>query len=167
MGFKFFVYHDEEGNITSITNEKRSTGEYIEAEESEIADFLNGSKDFTKFKIQSLTSGTKQIKLASDSSALVYKDFYIVNNSDGQEQVSIIHNSKNLCWEIKLNDTAQMVDFNFYICRKENLNFLIREIKVPAKKIFLEPFEYNIEQKVDQLIILTKKIHKSYGISYA
>lgn len=167
MGFKFFVYHDEEGNITSITNEKRPTGEFIEAEESEIADFLNGSKDFTKFKIQSLTSGTKQIKLASDTSALVYKDFYIIKNSDGQEQVTIVHNSKNSCWEIKLNDTAQLLDFNFYICKKENLNFLIREIKVPAKKMFLVSFEHDIENQVNEFIILTKKIHKSYGISYA
>ena len=93
MGFKFFVYHDEEGNITSITNEKRSTGEYIEAEESEISDFLNGVKDFTKFKINSLSSGSKQIKLTHDSSALVYKDFYIVSNSIENEQVIITHNN--------------------------------------------------------------------------
>lgn len=167
MGFKFFVYHDEEGNITSITNEKRPTGEFIEADESEIVDFLNGSKDFTKFKIQSLTSGTKKIKLASDTSSLVYKDFYVVSKSDGKEQVIIEHNSKNFCWNIRLSDSAQLLDFNFYVCRKDNLNFLIREIKVPAKKTFSILFETNIEEQVNDFIILTKKIHKSYGINYA
>lgn len=167
MGFKFFVYHDDEGNITSITNEKRSTGEFIEADEAEIADFLNGSKDFTKFKIQNLTSGTKKIKLASETSELVYKDFYIINKSDGTEQVVIEHNSANFCWNIKLNDSAQLLNFSFYICHKDNLNFLIKEIKVPAKKIFSLPFENKIEEQINDFVILTKRLHKSYGINYA
>ena len=167
MGFKFFVYHDEEGNILSITNEKRPSGNYIEAEESEIEDFLNGSKDFTKFKIQSLSSGSKQIKLASDTSTLVYKDFYIVNESEGNEHVILTHNSKTRSWDIQLKNDAQLLEFDFYICKKDNLNFLIRTIKVPPKKMFSILFENSIEEKVDNFIILAKRIHKSYGIKYA
>ena len=166
MGFKFFVYHDEEGNITSITNEKRSTGEYIEAEESEISDFLNGVKDFTKFKINSLSSGSKQIKLTHDSSAIVYKDFYIVSNSIENEQVIITHNNKTKSWNIKLNDDAQLLTFSFYVCRKDNLNFLIREVTVPPKKTFSIPFSYVVEQQSDELIVLAKRVHESYGINY-
>lgn len=167
MGFKFFVYYDDDGNITSITNEKKSSGEYIEADESEVQDFLNGSKDFTKFKISSLSSGTKQIKLASDNSILVYKDFYIVNKSKGDEQVIIECNTKDFCWNIKLNDKAQLLDFSFYVCKKDNLNFLIREVKVPAKQTFSIPFDSNLENKINELIVLTKQVHKSYGLNYA
>lgn len=166
MGFKFFVYHDEEGNITSVTNEKRSSGEYIEAEESEISDFLNGTKDFTKFKINSLSSGSKQIKLAHDSSALVYKDFYIVNNSVENEQVIITHNNKTNFWSIKLDDEAQLLNFSFYVCKKNNLNFLIREVVVPPKRTFLIPFVHIAEQQADEIIVLTKRVHTSYGINY-
>ena len=63
---KFFVYYDEEGNILSITNEKKTQGQYLEVEESEVQDFLNGSKSFSQFKIHSLTTGNKGIKLAAD-----------------------------------------------------------------------------------------------------
>ena len=123
MGFKFFVYHDEEGNITSITNEKRSTGEYIE-------------------------------------------DFYIVSNSIENEQVIITHNNKTKSWNIKLNDDAQLLNFSFYVCRKDNLNFLIREVTVPPKKTFSIPFSYVVEQQSDELIVLAKRVHESYGINY-
>lgn len=167
MEFKFFVYYDDDGSITSITNERKSSGDYIEAEESEVKDFLNGSKDFTKFKISSLSSGTKQIKLASDNSILVYKDFYIVNKSKGNEQVIIECNTNTHCWDIRLNDTAQLLDFSFYVCKKDNLNFLVREIKVPAKKMCSIPFDNDLENQINEFIVLTKQVHKSYGLNYA
>lgn len=167
MAFKFFVYYDEEGNITSITNEKRSSGDFIEAEENEISDFLNGSKDFTKFKIQSLGSGTKQIKLTTETSISIYKDFYEISKATGKEQVIIFHNSKKSSWDIKLDDQAKLVEFSFYICKKDNLNFLFREIKVPAKKISSIPFIVDLEEHNEDFIVLTKKIHDSYGIDYA
>jgi hypothetical protein len=166
VGFKFFVYYDDDGNITAITNEKRPSGNFLETDESEILDFLNGSKDFTKFKITSLSSGTKQIKLATESTSLIYKDFYIVGKANDTEQVLIFHDVFNSCWNISLDSQAKQVDFSLYICKKENLNFLIREIKVPARKNVLIPFDLDIEKNISNLMILVKKIHQSYGIKY-
>ena len=165
MGFKFFVYYDDEGNITAITNEKRSSGKYLEADELEVADFLNGTKDFSRFKITSLTSGKKEIKLANDKFSLVYKDFYIVDNSTENEQVTIYHNSKNNLWNIKINGNLQLLNFNFYICKKDNFNFLVREINVPAKRSFSTSFLSDIELKKD-FTILVKRAYESYGIIY-
>jgi hypothetical protein len=165
VGFKYFVYYDEQGSITSITNEKRPTGDFLEVEEVEVLDFLNGSKDFTQFKITSLSSGSKQIKLAQQTSQLIYKDFYTLATANGDEQVIVNHNSKKSSWDITVKDNA--VEFNLYVCKKNNLNFLIRTIIVPAKNMCSIPFEMQEENNINNLMVLTKKIYKSYGIKNA
>ena len=166
MSIKFFVYHDSEGNITAVTNEKRSSGDFIQAEESEVKDFLTGVKDFTKFKIHSLSSGNKTIKLSSDNSGLVYKDFYILSKSQGNEDVIITHNSLTKSWNINVN-SKELYEFNFFLTKIDNLNFLVRNIKVDSKKFLSIPFELEVEENIENLIILTKKVYKSYGINYA
>ena len=166
MSFKFYVYYDSEGNITAVSNEKRSSGDFIEAEESEVKDFLTGIKDFTKFKITNLSSGTKTIKLNSDSSTLVYKDFYIISKSKNDEQVIITHDSNNKCWIVKV-DSNEFLEFSIFISQKNNLNFLIREIKVPAKKFVSIPFESYFENDIKNIIVIAKKTYKSFGLNYA
>lgn len=166
MESKFFVYHDKQGNITSITNEKKSSGDFILAAESEISDFLNGSKDFTKFKIQSLASGPKSIKLSDESSVLIYKDFYILGESKGNEQVILNHNAQKQQWNVLINESNNFMDFSFYICKKDNLNFLLREIKVPAKKTFSVEFILDCERNIEDIVVLAKNVYKSYGINY-
>lgn len=166
MESKFFVYHDKQGNITSITNEKKSSGDFILAKESEIFDFLNGSKDFTKFKIQSLESGSKSIKLSDESSILIYKDFYILGESKGNEQVIINYSNQKKQWKVLINETNNFIDFSFYICKKDNLNFLLREIKVPAAKTFSVEFILECEKNIEDITVLAKNVYKSYGLNY-
>lgn len=165
MGSKFFIYYDNDGNITSVTNEKKAEGAYLETDESEITDFLNGSKDFTKFKISSLSSGTKQIKLSTEPTNLVYKDFFIVDKSNGKEQITITHNLKTNSWNLVVN-SEELFNFTFYICKNDNLNFLVRKIDIPAKKVFTVPFIDSLEYKVNEILVLANISYKSYGLIY-
>jgi hypothetical protein len=159
---KFFVYYDDEGNILSITNENRAQGKYLEVEEEEVKDFLNGSKSFTQFKIHSLTSGNKGIKLASETTDLVYKDFCFVSpNEEGE--VNVTHNSNTNSWEIKLNSKLVPTKMEFFICKNEDVNFLIRTFVVD-KKFNVVNFESNLEKNINSLIVLTKKVYNSYGL---
>jgi hypothetical protein len=50
-----FVYHDESGNITAISNEKNDSLLYVEVLESKVIDFISGAKDFSKYKIDYFT----------------------------------------------------------------------------------------------------------------
>ncbi len=159
---KFFVYYDDEGNITSVTNENRAQGKYLEVEEEEVKDFLNGSKSFTQFKIHSLTSGNKGIKLATDTTDLVYKDFCFVSPKEDSD-VDVIHDSINRAWEIKLNARLVPTKMEFFICKNEDINFLIRTFIVDQKSNTVK-FESNVENNINNLIVLTKKVYDSYGL---
>jgi hypothetical protein len=159
---KFFVYYDEEGNILSITNEKKTQGQYLEVEESEVQDFLNGSKSFSQFKIHSLTTGNKGIKLAADTFDLVYKDFcYVLSNKESE--VDVIHNSNIKSWEVKLSSNLVPTKMEFFICKNEDVNFLIRTFTVNQKNNIVK-FESNLENDINDLIVLTKKVYNSYGL---
>lgn len=161
---KFFVYYDDEGNILSITNEKQKEGQFLEVEEKEVQDFLNGSKPFTQFKIHNLTTGNKGIKLATDTSSLVYTDFCYVQ-SDVEGDVNVTHNSIDKCWEIKLNYNLSPKKMEFFICKNDDINFLIRKILVDQKNNVVK-FESTLEDDIDNLTVLTKKVYSSYGLKH-
>jgi hypothetical protein len=50
-----FVYYDESGNVTSISNERNDNLLYAEVLESKVIDFLSGARDFSKYKIDYFT----------------------------------------------------------------------------------------------------------------
>ena len=57
-----FVYHDELGNITAISNEKNDSLLYVEVPESKVVDFISGAKDFSKYRIDYFTFNKEDYK---------------------------------------------------------------------------------------------------------
>ena len=50
----FFVYYDDEGNITDITNEKKVSGNFLEKSYKDVVEFLDGKKQLSNFQIKIL-----------------------------------------------------------------------------------------------------------------
>jgi len=51
----------------------------------------------------------------------------------------------------------------FFICKNEDVNFLIRTFTVNQKNNIVK-FESNLENDINDLIVLTKKVYNSYGL---
>ena len=165
MSIKYFVYYDDNGNIYTITNEKKSEGNFLEVDDFEVTDFLTGVKDFAKFKIQTLVSGKKKIEEASVvHEQLVYKDFCLIGFDNPQPEMQIMHDTNNEKWSFSVPNGSKVATTEYYICKSTDFNFLVRTIKVPPVENYSIKFETDYELTLDSIILLTKKIYKSYGI---
>ena len=171
-----FVYYDESGNITAISNEKNDSLLYAEVPESKVTEFLSGDKSFSKYKIDYFTFNKEDYKeeLLIDIPANL---IYIVpfSKKEDEKDITIVHNKETKTWSFVLNESGVDIvkkqnlfkPYRFYIIKDNNPQFLLSTIELTGNELLETPsvaFKSKFENHVKTVGVATMKEFNSYGL---
>lgn len=158
----YFVYYDDEGNITDITNEKKGIGNYLEKSHNDVIEFLDGKKHISNFQIKILEGQSKIFQKSRSKS--IYKDLFIIEENIKAECLVKI-GPKHLVIKASTITDNDNRTLKFFIVDSKNLNFLIKTITVSFDDLNLgKKIAFNFDIKKHKIV--TKKFFNSYGIIY-
>lgn len=172
-----YVGYDNEGRITSVTNEQPKNGKYIVTKYKEVECFLKGSHRFLDYCVK-ITKGAepvvikKQIEVIQDWN---YSRFEIVNNIvDKNTNVCITWNRKKKQWQFTLSkDTLENYSLNvklhFFVVLENNLDYLVRSMQVDLHEIDKAgkctiAFNSAEELDIDKIKLITVPVFSKYGL---
>ena len=173
------VYFDNvTGDILSVTNETNTAYlHYIEVDQTEVADFLNGKTNYSTYKVvySSPTESKIVQKDAQNDDQRVLLQIPVLKSFVGA--VSIKNNTKTKQWAFKLNEEEKSyikkykINFKleFYVTFLTNASFLIRTIKIDTIDLAYNDTVYIdhvtlTEQSLNKIKFYTKPFFKSYGL---
>ena len=171
-----FVYYDESGIVTSISNEKHDDLLYAEVPESKVVDFLSGAKDFSKYKIDYFTFNKDDYK--SESLIDIPTDLiYVIpqSNKDDFKDIVVTHDKENRLWHFALSESGIEIvkkhnlykPYRFYIIKDNNPQFLLSTIELTGAALLEKPtvsFKSKFENHVKTVGVATMKEFNSYGL---
>ena len=171
-----FVYYNESGNVTAISNEKNDSLLYAEVPESKVVDFISGARDFSKYKIDYFTFNKDDFKEESliDIPTNV---IYVVpfSKKEDDKNITIIHNKETKTWSFILDELGIDIvkthnlykPYRFYIIKDNNPQFLLSTIELTGKELLESPsvaFKSKFENQVKTVGVATMKEFNSYGL---
>jgi hypothetical protein len=171
-----FVYYDELGNVTAISNEKNDSLLYAEVLESKVIDFVSGAKDFSKYKIDYFTFNKDDYKekpLIDIPTNLIYIVPFV--KKEDIIDIVITHSKENKTWSFNLSQSGIEVvkqqnrfkPYRFYIIKDNNPQFLLSTIELTGEQLLESPtvaFKSKFENHVKTVGIATMKEFNSYGL---
>ena len=171
-----FVYYDESGNVTAISNEKNDSLLYTEVLESKVIDFVSGAKDFSKYKIDYFTFNKDDYKeelLVDIPTNLIY--IIPFSKKEDEKDITILHDKETKTWSFVLNELGIDVvkkqnsfkPYRFYIIKDNNPQFLLSTIELTGEQLLESPsvaFKSKFENHVKTVGIATMKEFNSYGL---
>jgi hypothetical protein len=171
-----FVYHDESGNITAISNEKNDSLLYVEVLESKVIDFISGAKDFSKYKIDYFTFNKEDHK-EEPLIEIPINLIYIVpfSKKEDEKDITIVHDKEAKTWSFVLNEDGIDIvkkqncfkPYRFYIIKDNNPQFLLSKIELTGEELLtnpLVPFKSKFENHINTVGVATMKEFNSYGL---
>jgi hypothetical protein len=171
-----FVYYNESGNVTAISNEKNDSLLYVEVLESKVADFLSGAKDFSKYKIDYFTFNTEDYKI-EPLVEIPTNLIYIIPQCKKEDikDIIVFHDKENNCWSFTLNksgiETVKKHNlykpYRFYIIKDNNPQFILSTIELTGADLLENPsiaFKSKFENHVKTVGVATMKDFSSYGL---
>ena len=171
-----FVYHDELGNITAISNEKNDSLLYVEIPESKVIDFISGAKDFSKYKIDYFTFNKEEYKeepLIDIPTNLIY--IIPFSKKEDLKDITVVHDKETKTWSFTLNESGidivkkqnSFKPYRFYIIKDNNPQFLLSTIELTGNELLqspIVPFKSKFENHVNTVGVATMKEFNSYGL---
>ena len=159
----FYVYYDDDNNIYSITNEKKTSGNFIEATESLVKDFLEGRKDYKNFKVRG-GANTHFVENKIDVKS-VYKDFSVITHCDTSPDLAVSIKNNKIIFKIKSEISGYSGNLQFFIVGKNDHNCLFDTIDLDLEDIQLHgSVEKPLNYDANSIDIITKNFFNSYGI---
>jgi len=171
-----FVYYNESGNITAISNEKNDSLLYVEVPESKVVDFVSGAKDFSKYKIDYFTFNKGDYKEESLED-IPTNVIYVVpfSKKEDNKDITIIHNKETKTWSFVLDELGIDIvkkhnmykPYRFYIIKDNNPQFLLSTIELTGEELLESPsvaFKSKFENHVKTVGVATMKEFNSYGL---
>ena len=171
-----FVYHDESGNITAISNEKNDSLLYVEVLESKVIDFISGAKDFSKYKIDYFTFNKEDHK-EEPLIDIPINLIYIVpfSKKEDEKDITIVHDKEAKTWSFVLNEDGIDIvkkqncfkPYRFYIIKDNNPQFLLSKIELTGEELLTNPsvpFKSKFENHINTVGVATMKEFNSYGL---
>jgi uncharacterized protein YuzE len=176
MSTDMFVYYDESGNVTGISNEKNESLMYAKVDESKVTEFLSGAKDFSKYKIDYFTFNKEDHKeepLIEIPANLIYVVPFV--KKEDIIEIVITHDKENKTWSFNLNESGVDIvkkqnlfkPYRFYIIKDNNPQFLLSTIELTGEELLESPtiaFKSKFENHVKTVGIATMKEFNSYGL---
>lgn len=161
----FYLYYNDEGDITALTNEKLEQGTYIQVSEKFVIDFVESKKEIKNFKIRV----TDQVQLEHKNTFVKNFYNYLVLYSMPDAKCTVTITKKSLKFKInnfektgKLNDKKI---YMFSIVDQQNLNFLKSTVFFSLKELVKGvKFDYKFDVKSE--IIVSSGEFESYGLIY-
>ena len=171
-----FVYYDESGNVTAISNEKNDSLLYAEVPESKVIDFVSGAKDFSKYKIDYFTFNKDDYKeelLVDIPTNLIY--IIPFSKKEDEKDITILHDKETKTWSFILNESGidivkkqnSFKPYRFYIIKDNNPQFLLSTIELTGEQLLESPsvaFKSKFENHVKTVGVATMKEFNSYGL---
>ena len=171
-----FVYYDESGNVTAISNEKNDSLLYTEVLESKVIDFVSGAKDFSKYKIDYFTFNKDDYKeelLVDIPTNLIY--IIPFSKKEDEKDITILHDKETKTWSFILNESGidivkkqnSFKPYRFYIIKDNNPQFLLSTIELTGEQLLESPsvaFKSKFENHVKTVGVATMKEFNSYGL---
>ena len=171
-----FVYYDELGNVTAISNEKNDSLLYAEVPEFKVIDFLSGAKDLSKYKIDYFTFNKddyKETSLIDIPTNLIY--IVPFSKKEDKKDITIVHNKETKTWSFILNELGIDIvkkhnvykPYRFYIIKDNNPQFLLSTIELTGEELLESPsvaFKSKFENHVKTVGVATMKEFNSYGL---
>ena len=171
-----FVYYDESGNVTAISNEKNDSLLYVEIPESKVIDFISGAKDFSKYKIDYFTFNKEEYKeepLIDIPTNLIY--IIPFSKKEDLKDIIITHDKETKTWTFTLNESGidivkkqnSFKPYRFYIIKNNNPQFLLSTIELTGNELLQSPtvaFKSKFENHVNTVGVATMKEFNSYGL---
>ena len=171
-----FVYHDELGNITAISNEKNDSLLYVEVPESKVVDFISGAKDFSKYRIDYFTFNKEDYKeepLIDIPTNLIY--IIPFSKKEDEKDITVVHDKETKTWSFTLNESGidivkkqnSFKPYRFYIIKDNNPQFLLSTIELTGNELLqspIVPFKSKFENHVNTVGVATMKEFNSYGL---
>jgi hypothetical protein len=170
-----YIYYNNSRQITMISPIKYDNLEFLEVPFERAKDFLDGKKDPSKYDLEYFKTGIAVVTKADIAirKNIIYEILTIELVSE--KDITIIHNSKESCWEIVLTHTAvDMLEkqhinslMKFYVTEKSKPHLLITTIDVKSSELFTRKyvkFVSEIEHNLDSVSLYTYPSFTSYGL---
>lgn len=169
-----FVYYDEFGNVTAISNITTLGGNYIQIPQYRADEFLSKGKDFNKYKIDYFKTDAP---IKEDKEHMVYHLLYMIPElkTHSDRELIVIHDSQRKSWTFSLNNLGKKKvslenkdkRYLFYVTKNRNPHFLFSTIEIlGADLIQGKEIKFNIQDEHDltKISIFTSPNFESYGI---
>ena len=171
-----FVYYNESGNVTAISNEKNDSLLYAEVPESKVVDFISGAKDFSKYRIDYFTFNKEDYKeepLIDIPTNLIY--IIPFSKKEDEKDITVVHDKETKTWTFTLNELGidivkkqnSFKPYRFYIIKDNNPQFLLSTIELTGDELLqspIVPFKSKFENHVNTVGVATMKEFNSYGL---
>jgi hypothetical protein len=166
-----YVYYNDYGNITSISNVKQTDTEYLEVPEAKLIDFLSGKKDFSRYKIDYFKFNRENIKQEADIDTSQNLIYIVPLVDDYSKDVTIILNKQKLFWSFVLSNNAKntvsqySLDkvYSFYVTKNKDPQFLLDSIHVTGTEL-LNDISIPLTEGLTNVSLVTSRHFKSYGL---
>jgi hypothetical protein len=166
-----YVYYNDYGNITSISNVKQTDAEFLEVPEVKLVDFLSGKKDFSRYKIDYFKFNRENTKQEVDIDTSQNLIYIVPVVSDYSKDVTIVFNKQELSWSFILSDNAKntvsqySLDkvYSFYVTKNKDPQFLLDSIHVTGIDL-LNNMSIPSTAGLTTMSLVTSRHFKSYGL---
>lgn len=168
-----FITYTEDGTVLIAEQERDETKLQLEVDLELIPNFLSGHKHYSDYKIDYFFKIKQGIITDNDDYEDVEKYnnvLYQIPKNSNEADVLIEHNKLNGTWVISLNNlsnAAALGIFSFFVCKKDNPNFLYSSYAVDYSKLNESveiKFKTLFENDFDNLSIFTIRKFKSYTV---
>jgi hypothetical protein len=158
----FYLYFDQDGNITDLLNYKKDIGTCIEVSEDFVTEFRQSGKSIQSFRVK-IGDDFKLEQRVIKNTSLFFQLIELNNESTVQVRInsSTLQFIKSHSFIVIPNDYV----YTFYIVDKINYNFLKHVINIQCDQM-LCGFDYEYAYDKNNESILVKKNAESYGIVY-
>jgi len=161
----FYLYYDDKGSITDLTNYKKDIGNYVEVTEEFVKEFRSSSKSITSYTIKLGNEVNLEKKLIERDLG----SFIIISQVNRNPEVIITITEKFIKFELSNLEVHKKIKlfqtYTFYIVDSSNLNFIKEQIKISYEQLLMG-YVYFYKFYKNKELIVTKKFFESYGIKY-
>lgn len=170
-----FISYSENGNVTGIDFEKHVDKQQLEIDVNLIPNFMSGAKICVAYNIDyflKIKNGIIKDTIENLIDENKHNNiFYEILKSDNNNfDVLLEHNSLKKSWIVHFNqnlDILAIQQFSFFICKKNNPNFLYSSYTCDLKEnkfLFELNFKTSLELDFNDLSVFTLKYFKSYQL---
>lgn len=173
----WYVYYDTDYNITAVTNEIKSSGEYFKVDEKQVIEFIQGTSNIADYKVSVSNLNVFSInKKFIFLDKLLYKNFVVIPFVNHDQNLDLTIDRTSTKWVFKLSyqlrnqipETQYNTLLHFYIANKSNLNFLYRTIQIPIEDLINSDQEIDFitdyETDITNLCMVTKNYFDNIGV---
>jgi hypothetical protein len=171
-----FLYFNDSGVIESISPELEESKKFIALDFDEQQKFSSSGFQIGNCMITFADDGSYEIKEVEKSiPPTVHSYIHIIRPMIDSREECLIQRMSN-CWRFRLSPTVkkrilrdQNRNINFYICKKQDIHFLIRTIRFQLYDLvendFIEvPYAYENENDLTKFSMVTEQYFKTYGL---